>query len=290
MLAPENGMTVGRVEYAPDYGRWQREAFGGRIPGPMEVDPRDVPRGVAHIAGQSPIDRAAALESGDNTFVRKRSDPIVRHPLNDPWEQWHRPPLTAVNDNDRKPVMIGLTGKRNVGKSTFANVLEEEFGWNKVHAFESGKIAAEAYFRSILRHLSDGDDVARRMVWGDLKDKPSPHLPGSAEPRYYLERVGHFHGDDLGTEWTLALELRAAIAMHPHAPIVVESVVYESPWFREQGGKVVRLVRPGFDGPVGVKSDAVQAELAADFEFVCSSPGEVEAAARSLHHQLRRAA
>lgn len=217
--------------------------------------------------------------SGDNTFIRDSKA----------WHQWHRPPLTAANENG-KPVMIGLTGKRNVGKSTFAEVLEEEFGWNKVHAFESGKVAAEAYFRSILRHLPHGEHLARRMVWGDLKDKPSPHLPGNAEPRYYMERVGHFHGDELGTEWTLALELRAAIAMCPHAPIVVESVVYESPWFREQGGKVVRLIRPDFDGPVGVKSDAAQAELVADYEFVCSSPAEVEAAARSLNQMMRRAA
>lgn len=204
----------------------------------------------------------------------------------DPWEQWHLPPLTAANDNHKEPVMIGLTGKRNVGKTTFADVLEEEFGFNRIHAFEAGKHAAETYFRQILRHLPNGDDLARRMVWGDLKDKPSPYLPDNNPPRYYMERSGHFHGVDLGVEWTLAMEVRAARAMHPHAPIVVESVVYESPWFRSQGGKVVRLVRPDFDGPVGVKSDAAQAGLSADYEFVCSSVAEVEQSARSLMKQM----
>lgn len=220
--------------------------------------------------------------SGDNPMVSPKS-----------YTQWHQPPLTALeaaNDNARKPIMVGLTGKRNVGKTTFADVLEQEFGFNRIHAFESGKVAAEAYFASVLRHLVDGADIARRMVWGDLKDRPSPYLPGNASPRYYMERTGHFHGADLGVEWTLGMEVRAALAQHPNAPIVVESVVYESPWFRAQGGKVVRLIRPDFSGPVGVKSDAAQAELVADYEYTCSSVAEVEDAARAWAHQLRWAA
>lgn len=209
-------------------------------------------------------------------------------PRRDPWNQWHNQPLTAANDNEpikgngRKPFMVGLTGLRNVGKSTFADVLVGEFGYNRIHAFESGKIAAEAYFASVLRHLPDGSSIAHRMVWGDLKDKPSPHLPGNASPRYYMERSGNFHGVELGVEWTLAMEVRAGLSIAPDAPIVVESVVYESPWFREQGGKVVRLVRPDFDGPVGVNSDAAQAGLVADFTYTCRSSEEVKIAARAF--------
>lgn len=221
---------------------------------------------------QHPLDLHArhTIESGDNTFTRQ-ADPLS-------YRQWHIPPLTANNDN--YPIMVGITGLRNVGKSTFADVLEEEFGFNRIHAYEAGKHAAETYFRHVLRHLPDGDDLARRMVWGDLKDKPSPHLPDCASPRHFMERTGHFHGADMGTEWTLGLEIKSAVAIHPRAPIVVESVVYESTWFRSKGGKVIRLVRPDFDSPVGVKSDDAQDALTVDFEFTCRSIDEVEHAAR----------
>lgn len=46
-----------------------------------------------------------------------------------------RAPTFHANDNTphaARPLMIGLTGKRNV--STVANLLKEEFGFEKVHA------------------------------------------------------------------------------------------------------------------------------------------------------------
>ena len=196
------------------------------------------------------------------------------------WTQWHRPSLTAANDNSKKPMMVGLTGKRNVGKSTFADVLVEEFGYNRIHAYESGKEAARAFFAHALRFLPDAADMASRMVYGDLKDKPCPYLPNNAAPRFYMERTGHFHGVEMGVDWTLAMEVRAARMISPLAPIVVESVVYESPWWRAQGGVVVRLARSGFDGPVGVDSDKAQEGLTVDFNYDCTSVAQVEAAAR----------
>jgi len=214
--------------------------------------------------------------AGDNSFTRNVG-------------AWGQRLKVADNDNHRLP-MVGLTGLRNVGKTTFADVLEQEFGFNRIHAFESGKVAAEAYFASVLRHLPDSVSRAARMVWGDLKDKPCEYLPGNASPRYYMERSGQFHGVDMGVEWTLAMEVRAGRAQSPEAPIVVESVVYESPWFRSQGGKVVRLIRPDFVNPVGVMSDAAQADLVADFTYTCSSVAEVEVAARDLASKMLRAA
>lgn len=216
---------------------------------------------VGHIAPPHP--------SGDNPLVNSRA-----------WDQWHVPPLTAANDNHGKPVMVGLTGKRNVGKSTFADVLEQEFGYNRIHAYESGKEAARAFFAHALRFLPDAEERANRMVYGDLKDLPCEYLPGNAAPRFYMERTGHFHGAGMGVEWTLALEVRAARMMFPSAPIVVESVVYESPWFRAQGGVVVRLTRPDFEGPVGVDSDKAQEGLAVDYDYSCATVEAVEEAAR----------
>ncbi|WP_221102201.1 hypothetical protein [Rhizobium binae] len=182
-------------------------------------------------------------------------------------------PYEAANDN--LPLLIGITGKRNVGKSTVANLLEFKYGFERAHAFEGGKLAAEAYFR----HITGDADIARRMVYGDLKDKPSPYLPGNVAPRYFLERFGHFMGDDLGVEWTLAMEIARIRRVTPNAPIVVESLVYEAPWFKAQGGFVLRLVRPDFEGPAGIASDSVQASIGADYMISASSVEELEAEA-----------
>lgn len=178
----------------------------------------------------------------------------------DHWSYWNqRSTPTAANDNRPLP-MIGLTGRRNVGKSTVANLLVKEFGYQKAHAFEVGLEAAREFFIAM---GFDADD-AWEMTYGDLKDVPNEDLPGGVAPRYYLEKSGHFHATVLGTEWTLALAIKCAHRRNPFAPIVVESLVYEAPWFKRQGGIIWRLERPGHEGPAGVESDKVQALIVAD--------------------------
>lgn len=188
------------------------------------------------------------------------------------WTPWGTVP--AANDN-KPPLMIGLTGRRNVGKTTIANLLEEEFGFERVHAFDSGKIAAAAWFDAV------GGD-GHEMVFGSLKDVPSSHLPGNVAPRFFLEKFGHFMGVTMGVEWTLAMEISLAKARNPNAPIVVESVVYEAPWFRSAGGKIVRVNRLNHDGPIGIESDAVQAIIAADCIISAENLSDLRQAARRM--------
>lgn len=159
-------------------------------------------------------------------------------------------------------LMIGLTGRRNVGKTTVADALVEACGFVRVHAFDGGKEAAFAYFR----HCGADTATAARMIWGDLKDRPSDLLPGAVAPRHFLEKFGRFMGQEMGVDWTLGLEV--ARARRAGKPIVVESLVYEADWFRRQGGIVVRVERPGHQGPVGCESDAVQATIEADHVLV----------------------
>ncbi len=102
-----------------------------------------------------------------------------------------------------KPKMIGITGKRNVGKSTVATLLEEKYGFTRVHAFDGGKVATLAYFE----YITKNKEIAYRMVYGDLKDVPSPYLPNNVAPRYFLEKFGQFMGVDMGIDWTLAMEI-----------------------------------------------------------------------------------
>ncbi len=184
---------------------------------------------------------------------------------------------THANDNHR-PILVGLTGRRNVGKTTFANYLESQFGFNRLHAFGAGKEAAMTWFAE-----ATGDmDLAVRMVHGDLKDKPCPQLPGGVAPRHFLERFGAFMGEEMGVDWTLGMEVKKARREFPNAPIVVESVVYEVDWFRRAGGLIIRLERPDFESPEGLSSDEAQARIQADVTISATSVGELESKAREF--------
>lgn len=200
-----------------------------------------------------------------------------------PWGDLTTPP--PANDNRKgpaRPLMIGLTGKRNVGKSTVAAMLEEEGGFERVHPLETGKEAALAWLTRVT-----GDQItAEEMVYGKLKDVPSHSLPGEVSPRYFLERFGEFMGRQLGVEWTLGLEIDLVRRRSPRAPIVVESLVYEAAWFKAQGGVVVRLERPGHEGPAGIESDAVQAAIVADYSIAARSVEVLKDEARAMVQQI----
>lgn len=188
---------------------------------------------------------------------------IQQHPVEDAFAL---PPFQQP-----KPMLLGITGMRNVGKSTVANYLRDNHGFKTVHPFEGGKAAAEAFFR----HVTGSAIMAHDMANGHLKDKPSEYLPNNASPRFYLESTGKHAGQVLGVDWTLALEVERAQRMHPGKPLVVESLVYEVDWFREQGGIILRLERPDFDGPVGISSDERQARIEEDHLISATSVGEL---------------
>jgi hypothetical protein len=180
-----------------------------------------------------------------------------------------------------RPVMIGFTGRRNVGKSTAARLLEEEFGFAKVHAVEFQKRSWELFFSLITSDARWG----WRMVYGDLKDVPSEHLPNDSTPRFYMEKMGKANAD-LGAAWTLGLAIRAARRESARAPIVVESVVYEADFFRSLGGIVVKLERPGFESPVAAETDEAVAKIIPDHRISATTTESLTASVRTLVQQI----
>lgn len=202
--------------------------------------------------------------------------PFGAQPAND-----NRVPPCSAHAYANAP-LIGLTGKRNVGKSTVAKLLKDEFGFVPVHAFAAGKEATREWFIAI----GIDAETAWEMVYGDLKDLPSDDLPGGASPRFFMEKFGHFMGATMGVDWTLGLEIAIVRKRNPRAAIVVESLVYEAPWFKQQGGVVWRLERPSHEGPAGVESDAVQAAVAADATIAATSLEELRVKARRLAQQM----
>lgn len=159
--------------------------------------------------------------------------------------------------------LIGFTGRRGVGKSEAAAALADK-DMVRAHAFGPGKAMCVAYFR----YCGADEDTANRMVHGDLKDVPSPLLPGNRTPRYFMERLGAFMGQGLGPEWTLGVELAKVERERPGADVVVESVVYEEPVVRAAGGKIARITRPHHKGPEGEKTDEAEAKIVPDLTIV----------------------
>lgn len=137
-------------------------------------------------------------------------------------------------------VIIGLTGKRQVGKTTIARHLVREHGFFSVHPFNGGKIATRAYFV----HLGATEEEAFRMTDGDLKETPSLILPKTngqhATPRYFMEEFGRFLGVQMGYGWTIGAELGRAIE-NGHERLIVESIAYEGDVLRAYGGKIIKV-------------------------------------------------
>lgn len=158
--------------------------------------------------------------------------------------------------------IIGLSGRRGVGKSAVSDILVRDHGFTRIHPFGGGKVASKGYFM----HLGASPDEAERMVNGDLKDEPSPFLPDNVAPRYFMERFGKFMASTLGPEWTIGQEVRLALEDNPDAKLLADSVVYEADVIRASGGVVVKIERPA-STIVGIETDRALDALVPDLVF-----------------------
>lgn len=159
-------------------------------------------------------------------------------------------------------LIIGLSGRRGVGKSRVADHLVERHGFSRIHPFQGGKAASVGYFV----HVGATPEEAARMVNGDLKDVPCPLLPNDQTPRYFMERFGQFMGVQMGPEWTIGQEIRLALERDPDARLIAESIVYEVDVIRDMGGVIVEITRDG-STLTGLETDKATALITPDLRF-----------------------
>lgn len=159
-------------------------------------------------------------------------------------------------------LIIGLSGRRGVGKSRVADHLVERHGFSRIHPFQGGKAACVGYFV----HVGATPEEAGRMVNGDLKDVPCPLLPNDQTPRYFMERFGQFMGVQMGPEWTIGQEIRLALERDPDARLIAESIVYEVDVIRDMGGVIVEITRDG-STLTGLETDKATAMITPDLRF-----------------------
>ena len=120
------------------------------------------------------------------------------------------------------------------------------------------------------------------MVHGHLKDRPHPLLPLRPEgehhdPRFFMEKFGHFMGTTLGPEWTLDQEI-ARLESEGNTRIISESVAFEARRFRAHGGIIIRIENPARQNTIeGVETDPVTRAIEPDLIFM-NSAGDVTTA------------
>ena len=181
-------------------------------------------------------------------------------------------------------MLIGLTGIRHSGKTSIADILVEQHGFVRVHAFAPGKEMLMGYYT----HLGIPRSLAKDMLHGFLKDTPfkdiffrvqddeilgrmisigiggskvkdmgmecvADYLPGR-DCREHMEKLGYFMGVEMGADYTLGAELKRIWRENPDANVVAESVVYEAEPFFANGGILVNVVRD-CERPEGEKTD-----------------------------------
>lgn len=159
--------------------------------------------------------------------------------------------------------VIGLIGKSGAGKDTAASALVTDL------RFENLKFAGplKEMLRALLRYQRVPPAEIERMLEGDLKETPSPHLGGKT-PRVAMAT--------LGTEWgrnqispSLWIEaVRARVTMGARVVFTDCRFENEARVIRSMGGVLIRIVRPSLAKTSAHRSETEQDKIRADVTMI----------------------
>ena len=157
------------------------------------------------------------------------------------------------------PPLVGLIGKKRVGKDTFAATLVEEFGFARVAFADPLKDMA----LTIDPIIQPGDEFRLAEGLRELVEDEGWEVVKDAHPeaRRFLQRLGdgvrQFDPEFwLRAGMARADDMRAGLGATPSGdwdpefrPVVITDVRYpnEAAAIRVAGGILVRIVRPGVD-------------------------------------------
>ena len=180
-------------------------------------------------------------------------------------DAWREPPLTAANDNEALPAIIGLMGYGGSGKSTVRQFLCDAHGYQARHIKEPIAVMTTVLMNYAGVAMGSTDETS--YIDGDLKRQPIPELGGRSSTE-----IQQFIGTELGRDFCypdlwLDIWLRwASRVTDGGGRVVQESVRFENEAeaIRSRGGMIIEVRRPGY-APVNdhvseslpVKPDAV---------------------------------
>lgn len=196
-----------------------------------------------------PATEQMAAQAGDNTFVRDTPA----------WRQWHKPPLTAANDN--LPRVIALAGVAGSGKSTVATHLIERYGYTRLK------------FAGPLKAMCRAIGMTDEMVEGREKELPVAWLCGRS-PRYFMQRLGADFGRDLiGPDlWVVLFQKAANEVLAAGGRVVVDDCRFdnEADVVRAMGGTVLRI-----EGRGGIGSGHVSERITDRVDATVKNNGSI---------------
>lgn len=146
------------------------------------------------------------------------------------------------------PPLIGLIGKKRVGKDTFAAVLVEEFGFARVAFADPLKemaLTIDPFLVGGWDSSLDDEFLATAVAnfgWEEVKDT-------YPEARRFLQRLGD-GVRQFEPEFWLNAGMDTVRGKRAEAkPVVITDVRYpnEADAIRDAGGTLIRVVRPGAD-------------------------------------------
>jgi hypothetical protein len=142
----------------------------------------------------------------------------------------------------KRPKLVGLIGAAGAGKSTIANILENDYGFSKIR-FANG---IKSMLRTLLYEAGVDHGRIHEMIDGSLKETACDELAGKS-PRYCLQT--------LGTEWGrdfLSQNFWVDLTMHTvdNVLAISKSVVIDDVRFpnevqavKDSGGRIFRVMR-----------------------------------------------
>ena len=135
-------------------------------------------------------------------------------------------------------ILIGLTGRAGAGKSTVAQYLVEQHGFDELTFAQPLKEGLAIMLRELGVSLEDFEDPARK-----LRDIPEVGVT----PRHLITTLGTEWGRDMVSEGVWVRVLAKRLANLWYSPAVVISDVRftnEAQWIRELGGQIWLVARP----------------------------------------------
>lgn len=158
--------------------------------------------------------------------------------------------MSILDDGTR--LVVGMTGYAGAGKDTVANVLIEDWGFQRfalADALRESMLALDP----VLWTPSPWSENAYRLA--DAVDRFGWDLAKREQPE--IRRLLQVFGTEVGRTlfgenvWIDVLERKIAEQTDPYARIVVTDVRFpnEADWVHELGGFLMRVERPGV-GPI----------------------------------------
>ncbi|MFC3206913.1 deoxynucleotide monophosphate kinase [Aquamicrobium soli] len=174
------------------------------------------------------------LERNPLRFARLSNEPRAVIPDGSCGELWPINIRPAANDN--APRVIALSGAAGSGKSTAADYLVRQYGYERIK------------FAGPLKDAMRALGLTDYHIEGEGKERPCLLLQGKT-PRYAMQTIGTQWGRDLiGPHFWVGLwEARANEVLDSGGRVVVDDCRFpnEAEAVRKLGGVVVRLVGRG---------------------------------------------